>query len=409
MTFLHLLQRLFALLSLAILAAGAWLVWSWIDLRDEIHPTLGESPDWRLWLGLGLLAWSFLGRFVVMGLIGRGSAKAHGRLERGETARLQTADGAEVHLERHGPQDAPTLVLIHGWGLDATMWRDQRDRLARRFQTLSLDLPGLGLSSGFADGVYTLPRFADVVAEVVRSAPARPVVLVGHSIGGMILQEFAKRHPDMLGRDVAGMALENTTCVDPSRTTVMSGLIQAMRPAVGPMMKLDIALAPLVRLMNWQSYLSGSTHIAMRIAGFGTRPSPGQLDQTALLATRNSPAVQAKGNLAMMNWEGAGNLRHIGLPVLVFIGGRDLVTRPDAGEAVARSFAAAHLAPFEQAGHMGPMELAADYAQAVAAFTDHVLLPGAREADARSIAAGAPSREAGESAPRPPPSLSAAP
>ncbi|HEX2558957.1 alpha/beta hydrolase, partial [Phenylobacterium sp.] len=380
MTILHLLQRAFALLSLALLATGAWLVWSWFDLRDEIHPTLGESPDWRLWLGGALLAWSFLGRFAVMAIAGQGSAKAQGRLHRGTSSRLESVAGAELHIERHGPDGAPTLVMVHGWGMDATMWRDQRDRLAQRFQTVSLDLPGLGLSKGFDDGFYSLPRFADVVADVVQATGPKPVILIGHSIGGMILQEFAKRHPDRLGRDVAGLVLQNTTCVDPSRTTAISGLLQAIRPVIGPMMKLDIALDPIVRLMNWQSYLSGSTHLAMRISGFGTRPAPGQLDQTALLATRNSPAVQAKGNLGMMNWDGAGDLHHIGLPVLVFIGGRDLVTRPDAGEAVARTFAAAHLAPVERAGHMGPMELADLYAASVAAFADDVFLREARAA-----------------------------
>jgi pimeloyl-ACP methyl ester carboxylesterase len=168
----------------------------------------------------------------------------------------------------------------------------------------------------------------------------------------------------------------------------MSGFIQAIRPVIGPMMKLDIALAPLVRMMNWQSYLPGSLHLAMRIAGFGTRPGPGQLDHVAYLAARNSPAVQAKGNLAMMNWPGAGDLRHIGVPVLVLIGGRDLVTRPDAGEATARSFAAAHLTAVERAGHMGPMELAEVYAEAVDAFADHVLLRDARPADGPSAVPG---------------------
>lgn len=407
MTFLHLLQRIFALSSLAVLGVGAWLVWSWVDLRDEIHPTLGEPQNWRLWLGVALLAWSLLGRFAIMALAGPGSAKSLGRLARGEARRLPTADGAELHLERFGPEGAPVLLMIHGWGMDSTTWRDQRERLAQRYQVICLDLPGLGLSTGFGDGFYSLPRFADAVAEAVRALGPRPMVLVGHSIGGMILQEFAKRHPDMLGRDVAGLVLQNTTCVDASRTTVMSGLLQAIRPAIGPMMKLDIALSPLVRLMNWQSYLSGSTHLAMRVAGFGTRPAPGQLDHTALLPTRNSPAVQAKGNLAMMNWDGAGDLRHIGLPVLVFIGGRDLVTRPDAGEGVARAFAAAHLAPVPRAGHMGPMELAGDYAEAVAAFADDVLIRAAGPAEARPDAPPAPAAEPGERYATPPTSTSA--
>lgn len=401
MTLLHLLPRLFGLASLAVLAAGGWLVWSWFDLRDELHPTLGDPQNWRLWLGLALLAWSVLGRFVVQALLGPGSAKAQGRLQRGSSERLRTQDGAELHIERHGPEGAPILVLIHGWGMDSTSWVDQRAQLAERYRTISVDLPGLGLSAPFRDGRYSLPRFADMVADVVRSLGGAQAILVGHSIGGMILQEFARRHPDMLGREVTGLVLQNTTCTDPSRTTVMSGLIQVIRPIIGPLMRLDIALSPLVRLMNWQSYASGSMHMAMRIAGFGTRPKQGQLDHVARLAARNSPAVQAKGNLAMMTWPGAGDLSHIGLPVLVFIGGRDLVTLPGAGEAAARAFVAAHLAPVPRAGHMGPMEFADRYAEAVAAFADAVFIRDARPADAPAGAQWTPPTEASGARPGP--------
>ncbi|HEY9217614.1 MAG TPA: hypothetical protein VIO94_06155, partial [Phenylobacterium sp.] len=66
MTLLHLLPRLFGLTSLAILGASGYLLWSWIDLQDEVRTSLGEDPqNWRLWTAAALLAWALLGRFVV--------------------------------------------------------------------------------------------------------------------------------------------------------------------------------------------------------------------------------------------------------------------------------------------------------------------------------------------------------
>src|SRR5690606_25155484 len=114
-------------------------------------------------------------------------------------------------------------------------------------------------------------------------------------------------------------------------------MFQALqKPVIEPMMWLDMWLSPLVWLLNWQSYLSGSTQLAFRLAGFGARPPRAQLNQAALLATRNSPKIQAKGNMAMFRWEVTGDLPRLRLPTLVFTGGRDVVTLPQAGEAIVR-------------------------------------------------------------------------
>lgn len=148
------------------------------------------------------------------------------------------------------------------------------------------------------------------------------------------------------------MVLFNTTYTDPLRTMTLSRLLQALRkPLLVPMMYLQIWLWPLVWLMQWQSYLSGSQHIAVR-SGFGRDVTRSQLDHTALLMTRNSPAVVARGDLAMMRWDGAEGVAKLAAPTLVLGGTRDIVTRFEASEAIVSLAPDARLQAASGANHM---------------------------------------------------------
>jgi pimeloyl-ACP methyl ester carboxylesterase len=381
---LSLIQRICALVSLAVLAAGAYLIWSWYDLRDALEPLAGDAvvdtQDWRLWTGGALLAWSFLGRLPISLLLGRKSDDGD-RMQRQPGVQVETPDGASLHVEANGPQDAPVLVFVHGWGLDAGMWWEARRMLSERYEVVTYDLAGLGKSTQPADGRYSLDRFADDLATVVGHAGRRKVILIGHSIGGMTVQTFCRRHPEMLGRQVAGVVLENTTHIDPTRTTVLGKALFALKPVIEPLTHLDIWLQPIAWLMAWQGYLSGSTHIAVRFGGFGTTPTKAQLQQVALCITRNSPAVQAKGNLAMMHWGVSDDLPSMRIPALVFIGGGDLLTRPSAGETIGSRMPWAREHRVPRAGHMGPLEFADEYNRAIADFADEIMMRGAQSAD----------------------------
>lgn len=381
MIIIGLLQRVFALASLAILAGGGYLVWSWFELRDEIRevaPGVEATPDdWRLWVGGAMLAWSFLGRFLVLPLVGRGGGLKN-RLKRGASERMALADGTELHLEHDGREDGPALVLVHGWGMDATFWREARDQLGDRFHLVMFDLPGLGRSKLARDKQVSIDRYADQLGEVVERLAPRQVVLVGHSIGGMIVQTFARRRPDLLNSRVAGLVLENTTHTDPTRTMLFAKVIHALEPLWRVLMRVDIALSPLLHLMNWQSYLSGHMQLAMRIGGFGDHPTRSQVDQTALLSTKASPAVKAKGNLAMMSWGVTDDLPRVSVPALVLAGGRDIVTKEEASETIAGTMPQARLLRVLDAGHMGPLERAQDYNRAIAAFAQEVFAGQAR-------------------------------
>ena len=360
-------------ISLLILAAAGYLLWTWYqgDWTRLADGTLvrERGPDWRLYTGLGLTAWSFLGRFVVLMFI---PAKPdEPRDDRGEAGSVMAPDGAKLRTDSYGSASGSTLILTHGWGLNATAWWRTVRALKGRFRVVTWDLPGLGRSTPPKDGRYSIDRFAQALGSVVEATGKDKVVLVGHSIGGMTTETFWRACPEALRRRVAGIVLVNTTYEDPLRTMFLRKLWTALeKPLIRPLNKLAIVLSPLLWLSAWQSYLSGSSQLAMRLAGFGRYASRGEVDFAARLACKGSPAVQAKGNLAMFDWSASDVLPKLDVPVLILAGDKDIVTLPEASERMAASAPDTRLIRVEGAGHMGFMECAERYNEHIADFAE---------------------------------------
>jgi pimeloyl-[acyl-carrier protein] methyl ester esterase len=106
-----------------------------------------------------------------------------------------------LHLERRGA-GAP-FVLLHGWGFHSAVWEGFADELARDRAVHLVDLPGHGLSR--ATPLRSLDDAADEVAAVI---PERSVVC-GWSLGGLVAQRLAQRHP---GKAKALVLLASTPC-----------------------------------------------------------------------------------------------------------------------------------------------------------------------------------------------------
>lgn len=377
MTFFALLQRLFGLLSLFILGLGVYLVWTGYQRDDEGDPGLdpalaGEGDETRLWIGWGLLALSFLGRWIWPLILAKPTPKDDVAITRGEGRTVAGADGSELRVESFGPADAPVIVLTHGWGLESTVWRYARRDLGDRFRLLVWDMPGMGKSTP-PQGRVTLERFAEDLRAVIGQAGGKPVVVVGHSIGGMTAQTLAGLHPELLGEQVKGIVLVNTTHLRPIKTTFASGLVQALWPILAALLHLQIWLRPVFQLMNLQSYQSGQAHIAARIGGFGKHVNRRQLDHVTWLTSKNNAAVQAKGDFAMMEWDVTPKLPAVRVPVLVLAGDKDLITRPDASDTIAKLIPGARLKTMPGCGHMGFYELPQAYNREIAAFAEEVL------------------------------------
>lgn len=113
---------------------------------------------------------------------------------RGEPRLAQSFDGVSIEYEVAGKGDL-TVLLVHGWSADRSYWRKQIAALSPRYRVAALDLAGHG-ASGFQREKWTIGSYGQDVVAVANALAARKIVLVGHSMGGPVAVEAARRLKD---------------------------------------------------------------------------------------------------------------------------------------------------------------------------------------------------------------------
>lgn len=348
------------LLSIALLSGGGYLLYEWYE--D------GRTSTSYLGVGLFMVAWSLVGFLPALLLRPRG--KDEPRFERTETVEhLARPDGSEVHVEFYGPSTGIPIVMIHGWSTNSTVWYYAKRQLSKRFRLIVWDLPGLGKSSRPKNNDFSLEKYARDLDAVIDLAGDKPVFLLGHSIGGMIILTYCRLFAEKLPSRVAGLILTNTTYTNPVKTTVFNQVLQPLqKPLLEPLLHLTIWLWPLAWLMNILSYLNGSLFLAMELSGFSGKETRGQLNFTALQSLRHSPEVQARGTLGMFAYDATPVLKTVSVPTLVIAGNLDVTTLPEASHFMAERLPRCELVPLIPGNHMAFIERHEQFAEAVASF-----------------------------------------
>lgn len=116
-----------------------------------------------------------------------------------DTTAMTTNDG-RFGYEAAGDPKAVPLVFLHGIGGAARGWRNQLDAFSDRYYAIAWDMPGYGGSQPLP--VTSIATLADALKDFLEQLGATKPVLVGHSIGGMIVQQFLAAYPDLAGAAV---------------------------------------------------------------------------------------------------------------------------------------------------------------------------------------------------------------
>jgi pimeloyl-ACP methyl ester carboxylesterase len=238
--------------------------------------------------------------------------------------------GRPVHAATGGvdpsPSD-PVVILIHGAGMDSTIWQLQTRYLAYRgLQAIAIDLPGHGRSEG--EPLESIDEMAAFIIALMDAAGWEHVNLVGHSMGALIALEAAA----VLGDRCSSMTLMGAAPAMPVHPQLLSDA-EANLPAAAALMA------------AWSH---------ARPAHVGQNPTPGMwmMGGAQALVERSDPGVLATDFRACAAYEGAADAAgQISAPSTVVIGRGDKMTPPKAGRALASMLSEPTVIELDDTGH----------------------------------------------------------
>ncbi|WRZ92381.1 alpha/beta hydrolase [Streptomyces sp. NBC_01007] len=227
-----------------------------------------------------------------------------------------SADGARLHVEVHGPEDAPAVVLAHGWTCSTAFWAAQIRDLAADHRVIAYDQRGHGRSP--ASDACSTEALADDLEAVLAAtlAPGEKAVLAGHSMGGMTLMAASTR-PRFREHAAAALLCStgSTRLVEESRVlplragrlrTRVTGAVLGSRAPLGP-------VTPVARRI-------------LKYATMGPGSSPLMVEACARIVHSCPRAVRHAWSAVLATLDLEEGVRELRVPTAVIAGTVDRLT-----------------------------------------------------------------------------------
>jgi pimeloyl-ACP methyl ester carboxylesterase len=291
---------------------------------------------------------------------------------RGRPLTVLAGDGTPLHVEVSGPDDAPvTIIFSHGYTLSQDVWHYQRQGLADAARLVFWDQrghgrtgrarPGRDAPDGPAPGRGSIGQLgADLGAVLAATTPGDgPVILAGHSMGGMTVMALAAQQPELFGPKVVGTVLISTAAsgIDPAGW-LPPPLRPVIRQAVPSVLRGASQGWPAALIERGRQAAGDIAFLSTRYLAFGdSGVSPTVVDFLERIIRATPVEVVADFYLALIDHDQRAALNVLGrVPSVVLIGDRDrLVSRRLAGE-VAAGIPGADLILVPGAGHLVILE-----------------------------------------------------
>lgn len=276
---------------------------------------------------------------------------------RGRPVEVVADDGVVLHAEVSGPDDAPvTVVFCHGYSLNQDVWHYQRLALAEETRLVLYDQRGHGRSGRGGYGRFTIDQLGtDLAAVLAATVPGDgPVVLVGHSMGGMTIMALADQRPAMFGSKVAGVVLISTDSHQVDATIWLPALIRPAARYAGPVLLRGAAEGWRATLTERFRAVGGDlAFLTTRSVAFGTvDPSPALVDFLERVIRGTHIGVIADFYIALREHDKQAALGTLGrVPVVVITGEQDRLIPAAKAVNLAAAIPGARLVQVPDAGH----------------------------------------------------------
>ncbi|WP_411106832.1 alpha/beta fold hydrolase [Streptomyces sp. cmx-4-9] len=258
-----------------------------------------------------------------------------------------SADGARLHVEVHGEDGAPAVVLAHGWTCSTAFWAAQVRDLAEDHRVIAYDQRGHGRSP--AARAHSTGALADDLVAVLGAvlAPGERAVLAGHSMGGMTIMaaagrpEFAEHAAAVLLCSTGSARLVEEALVLPVRAgrlrTRVTGAILGSRAPLGP-------VTPVARKV-------------LKYATMGPGSAPDKVEACARIVHACPTGVRRAWSQVLSGLDLEAELAGLTVPTAVIAGARDRLTPVVHARAIAAALPdCVGLTELPGIGHMTPIE-----------------------------------------------------
>lgn len=286
-----------------------------------------------------------------------------------EPRTVMASDGVKLHVEvdevaPHSVSSAPTrpgqvtVVLVHGYALSLDCWHFQRKAFRGRNRLVLYDQRSHGQSERSPQWNATIDQLAhDLKAVLDATTGEEPVVLVGHSMGGMTILAFAEHYAALFGSRVVGAALISTSAggLRPHRT-LTPWLPDRVMSALTPRVVASLARAP--ELVDSARHAGSNIgYLATERLAFGDVVPPSYIEFVNQMLDKTSFRVIAEffpTFSALDKWAVLKAFEKI--PTLILCGTADLLTSIEHSRKIAVRLPGARLVEAPGAGHMVILE-----------------------------------------------------
>ncbi|MGW2025365.1 alpha/beta fold hydrolase [Streptomyces decoyicus] len=234
------------------------------------------------------------------------------------TLTVTSADGARLYAEVHGPEDAPAVVLAHGWTCSTAFWAPVVRDLAAGHKVVLYDQRGHGRSPAAAPAGHSTHALADDLVAVLEATlrPGERAVVGGHSMGGMTIMAAAGR-PQLRERAAAALLCSTGSAELPAESRVFPlRSPQGRRRAHRLMLHSRMPLGP----------VSPLARSALKYATMGPGATAEQIEACARIVHACPPGVRARWGKVLSGLELTGGAGRLELPTAVIAGTADRLT-----------------------------------------------------------------------------------
>jgi pimeloyl-ACP methyl ester carboxylesterase len=261
------------------------------------------------------------------------------------TRKVVSADGIRINVEIDEPDEPtqlPTIVFVHGIICTLDTWHYQRLALRGKVRMVFMDQRSHGASDVADRESSTIENLAADLHAVIEACTTGPVVLVGHSMGGMTVMQLAADHPEMFGDRVVGVVLVSTS----SRLPLVAS------PAFRRLVPVARGIAPAV---DWGRGFN--SYSVVRRWGLGPNAQERHVDMTNEMILQAPTRVLTDFHPMFAELDVRHALETLSqVPAVVIAGTHDAITPLSHSRRIAAGIQGSSLVILEDTGHMPMFE-----------------------------------------------------